>query len=74
MMATIPMMALFKLSKKSCRTFPCCFMFLMTRPKPTEKTTNPRTFTPAEEPGSGTSSSCGTKTHFRQQRFVLKAF
>lgn len=53
--ATILMMASFKLSKNSNRTCPCCFMLPMIRPRHTEKTTNPRAFTPSEELGTGTS-------------------
>lgn len=36
-------------------------MLPMTRPKQTEKTTNPRAFIPAEELGTGTSSAYGRK-------------
>lgn len=60
-MATILMMASFKLTKNFCRIWPSCFMLPMTRPKQTEKTTNPRAFIPAEELGTGTSSAYGRK-------------
>ena len=57
MTATSLMMASLRLSKKSLRAWPCCFMLPMTRPRQTENTTMPRAFTPLEEPDTGTVST-----------------
>lgn len=57
MMPTSLIIASLRLSKKSRRTRPLCFMPPMTSPKATEKTTRPRALMPLAEPGTGTVSS-----------------
>lgn len=57
MMPTSLIIASLRLSKKSRRTRPLCFMPPMTNPKATEKTTRPRALMPLAEPGTGTISS-----------------
>lgn len=57
MMATSCIMASFRLSKKSLRSWPCSFMLPIIRPKHMEKTTSPRALTPLTWPGIGITSS-----------------
>lgn len=57
MMPTSLIIASLRLSKKSLRTRPLCFMPPMTSPKATEKTTRPKALMPLAEPGTGTVSS-----------------